>query len=366
LFTRICAHTHFKKKKFAPGTRVVVVTRRFVTYGIRAGSARDLGFTTGSVDMMLLIVLLLIGLLVCVQVIMVRGRRGGRRRGARGGGATPPAASTPEGSNPQGGEQVLGQEQIAVADVVGMMRSFQRMSEALISRLDREEARAPAPAEVPPRAPAVTGSIHRELEKVKFPEFFGAPDGAAAEAWLENMAMCFALRDYTSNMKVRMAVFQLKGSALLWWKTLLPQLNMVVEDVSWELFEERFRERYLSEEFIERQLNEFNALRQGGRTVPEYEARFMELLRYAPHLNTEKLKVNRFVFGLNGSLRAKVRILMPQTLHDAVQKALIAEEELSSGGQTRTPSRPAGQGSAGTPQHQTSARHTPGYRGFQK
>jgi hypothetical protein len=171
--------------------------------------------------MIMLIMLSLIELIVVCKVIMVRGRRGGRRRGARGGGVTPPAASTPEGSNPQGGQQVLGQEQIAVADVVVMMRSFQRMSEALISRM----ARAPAPAEVPPRAPAVTGSFHRELEKVKFPEFFGAPDGAATEAWLENMAMCFALRDYTSNMKVRMAVFQLKGSALLWWKMLLPQLN---------------------------------------------------------------------------------------------------------------------------------------------
>jgi hypothetical protein len=53
------------------------------------------------------------------------------------------------------------------------------MSEALISHLDRDEARAPTPAEVPPHAPAVTGSIHRELEKVKFPKFFGAPDGAA-------------------------------------------------------------------------------------------------------------------------------------------------------------------------------------------
>jgi hypothetical protein len=57
------------------------------------------------------------------------------------------------------------------------------------------------------------------------------------------MAMFFALCDYTSNMKVCMVVFQLKGSALLWWKTLLPQLNMAVEDVSWELFEERFWER---------------------------------------------------------------------------------------------------------------------------
>jgi hypothetical protein len=146
---------------------------------------------------------------------------------------------------------------------------------------------------------------------------------------LIHVAMCFALRNYTSNVKVHMEVFQLKGSALLWRKTLLPQLYIVVEDVSWELFEERFHERYLPEELIERQLNEFNALRQGGRTVPEYEARFMELLRYVPHLKTEKLKVNRFVFGLNGSLRAKVRILMPQTLHEAVQRALIAEEELS-------------------------------------
>jgi hypothetical protein len=82
--------------------------------------------------------------------------------------------------------------------------------------------------------------------------------------------------------------------------------------------------------------------------VPEYEASFMELLWYALHLNNEKLKVNRFMFVLNDSLRAKVRILMPENLHDAVQKALISEEDLISGGQTRTPVRPAGQGSSGT------------------
>ena len=29
--------------------------------------------------------------------------------------------------------------------------------------------------------------------------------------------------------------------------------------------------------------------------MPKYEARFMELLRYAPHLNTEKLRVNLYV-----------------------------------------------------------------------
>jgi hypothetical protein len=66
--------------------------------------------------------------------------------------------------------------------------------------------------------------------------------------------------------------------------------------------------------------------------MSEYEARFMELLRYAPHLNTEKIKVNKFVFGLNFNICVKVRIIMPQTLHDVVQKALIVEEEMTSGG----------------------------------
>jgi hypothetical protein len=113
------------------------------------------------------------------------------------------------------------------------------------------------------------------------------------------MVMFFALHEYTSNMKVCMEVFQLKGSTLLWWKTLLPQLNMVVEDVSSELFEEQFWERYLLEKFIEHQLNQFKTLRQGGRTVPEYEAHFMELLGFALHLIIDKLKVNRFFFGLN-------------------------------------------------------------------
>jgi hypothetical protein len=54
----------------------------------------------------------------------------------------------------------------------------------------------------------------------------------------------------------------------------------------------------------------------------------MELLRYALHINSEKLKVNRFLFGLNVSIHEKVRILMPQTLHDVVQKDDIPKTTL--------------------------------------
>jgi hypothetical protein len=92
----------------------------------------------------------------------------------------------------------------------------------------------------------------------------------------------------------------------------------------------------------------------------------MEFLRYDPHLNTEKLKVNRFLFGLNVSIRANLRILIPQTLNDSIQKALISEEDIISGGQSRTLVRPVGPVSSGVQSHKTPTRQTPGYRGFHR
>ena len=75
-------------------------------------------------------------------------------------------------------------------------------------------------------------------------------------------------------------------------------------------------------------MNEYHDLNQGTKTILEYEARFMELLRYATHLNTESVKVNKFLYGLNPIIKEKVRILRPTTLHEVVQQAIIAEEEL--------------------------------------
>jgi hypothetical protein len=74
----------------------------------------------------------------------------------------------PEGSNPQGDEQVVGKEHIVLGDVVGLTRSFQWMSKALINYLDRDEAKVSTPPKGPPPTPVSTGSIHCELKKVNF------------------------------------------------------------------------------------------------------------------------------------------------------------------------------------------------------
>jgi hypothetical protein len=77
----------------------------------------------------------------------------------------------------------------------------------------------------------------------------------------------------------------------------------------------------------------------------------MDFLRYALHLNTEKVKVEKLFFDLNVSIRERVRIMMPQTLHDSIQKALIADEEIINRGQSRNPGRPIRQVSSGAQQH---------------
>jgi len=76
-----------------------------------------------------------------------------------------------------------------VGDVVGMMRSFHRMFEALINHLDRDEGREFVPNEGSQCPLVVSSSIHRELEKVKFLDFWGATDGLVAKVWLMNMEM---------------------------------------------------------------------------------------------------------------------------------------------------------------------------------
>jgi len=64
------------------------------------------------------------------------------------------------------------------------------------------------------------------------------------------------------------------------------------------------------------------------------------------------------MYGLNFNIRAKVRILMSQTLHDVAQKAIIVEEELNNWGQGRNPSRLTKQMNSRVKKHQTQERYT--------
>ena len=71
-------------------------------------------------------------------------------------------------------------------------------------------------------------------------------------------------------------------------------------------------------------------LKQGNTTLVEYNAKFIELSRYAPHIvSTESRKARRFKAGLWWNIKNKVDILRLPTHQEVLHAALITEESLN-------------------------------------
>ena len=59
--------------------------------------------------------------------------------------------------------------------------------------------------------------LEGEFKKIKPTNFDGeSKTGEEAEAWLLDIKKYFQIYNYSSNMKVRMAVYNLKGKASIW------------------------------------------------------------------------------------------------------------------------------------------------------
>jgi hypothetical protein len=65
-------------------------------------------------------------------------------------------------------------------------------------------------------------------------------------------------------------------------------MHLTSDTVSWELFGERFRRKYLPAYYEEQQVGVFLALVQGNRTIEEYEIRFMESVKYVSYMDNDQ------------------------------------------------------------------------------
>ena len=62
----------------------------------------------------------------------------------------------------------------------------------------------------------------------------------------------------------------------------------------------KFYDQYFTERFRDKQATNFNRLVQGSMGVAQYEAKFTELSRFAPHLvSTKALRLRSFAMGWN-------------------------------------------------------------------
>ena len=92
-------------------------------------------------------------------------------------------------------------------------------------------------------------------------------------------------------------------------------------DITWELFQQYFKDKYLTEIFYDEKDKEFHDISLGKMTMDDYVTKFTSLLRYVPYLREEKAKVQRFLSSPPTRMRGRIEFVNPQTMDEAIRKA---------------------------------------------
>jgi hypothetical protein len=132
--------------------------------------------------------------------------------------------------------------------------------------------------------------------------------------------------DCSDVTKVRFATAELRGLARTWWDHFLA-MQPVDHMVEWGEFKAAFRGHHIPAGIMDRKLNEFLALTQGGRTVLQYAQAFNDLCQYAGyHADTDEKKRNRFRRGLSTKLRDRLNTVRANSYNELVNMAISQED----------------------------------------
>ncbi|GMH29382.1 hypothetical protein Nepgr_031225 [Nepenthes gracilis] len=171
-------------------------------------------------------------------------------------------------------------------------------------------------------------SVHRErsvydrFTNERIPEFLGKPDPLKAETWIQRLKKIFVIIKCPAGDMVLYATHKLAGEAHHWWDIQKRVFNMPERDISWEMFEAAFMKKNFPANLRGQKEDEFLRLRQGTRSVAEYDSKFTELSRYAPFMvEDEERKVRRFFQGLRDDIRRHLSTLTLTTYGEVLAKA---------------------------------------------
>ena len=122
----------------------------------------------------------------------------------------------------------------------------------------------------------------------------GGGDPMVADHWFMQIEKVLEAMEITSDTtRIRLAAFQLKGEAQVWWNW--AKTSRDLEAMTWAEFQELFIGNYFPDIARQAKAQEFLELKQRTMAVIEYVARFTELARFDDdYVSTDMAKVRRF------------------------------------------------------------------------
>ncbi|KAL5775372.1 hypothetical protein ACOSP7_012929 [Xanthoceras sorbifolium] len=170
------------------------------------------------------------------------------------------------------------------------------------------------------------------FKKLGLPAFKGTSDPLVAEAWLKHIEKVFNAIRCPDEQKVIFATFMFQDEADYWWDATSRILRTTLQEndpITWGMFMNTFNEKYFPDLVRFRMERNFLNLKQGGKTVAEYEEQFTSLSWFATQLiPNDESKGRRFLDRLHPNIHSRVEVLKLGRYADIVDRALIAERSM--------------------------------------
>ena len=153
-------------------------------------------------------------------------------------------------------------------------------------------------------------------------KFDGSGTPMDAASWLRTMEKYTDALVMTPQDKVKYVAFQLKGLADVWWEGLRAAWIPAHGEPTWDIFVEQFTAKYYPASFKEKMDVYLRNIKQGDKTVEEYDAEFSKIVHFVDHVNrNENEKARRFFEGLNSEYRHVMAVNRPKDYFTMVEQA---------------------------------------------
>ncbi|XP_056850703.1 uncharacterized protein LOC130500031 [Raphanus sativus] len=184
----------------------------------------------------------------------------------------------------------------------------------------------PPPPVIPVHVPEVDETFIRVLSQMKYvnlEHFSGTTDPTLAHDWRHSLDKCLNTISCPPRHKLRIAELYLRGDAAVWWDgvRVMHRGEMTFDD-----FMYAFNKKYFPREALDEKKNDFESLRQGGKSVREYEHEFRQLHRFAGNGMDEEDLIRRFLKGMRVELRGRCSMATYTSLEDLVEKTVVQEK----------------------------------------
>lgn len=87
---------------------------------------------------------------------------------------------------------------------------------------------------------------------------------------------------FTDAHKVLFGTHMLLKEAKYWWDNMHQRMEVDGTEITWTVFNTKFLEKYFPPDVRSKKEIEFLEVKQGNMVVDEYNAKFVELVKFSP------------------------------------------------------------------------------------